>query len=43
MALKQRFSKAQMEANTKEQNPDFTLLCNPEVRPHAITEPQGGF
>ena len=36
MALKQRFSKAQLEAYTKEQNPDFTLLCNPEIRPHGF-------
>ena len=35
-ALKQRFSKAQLEAYTKEQNPDFTLLCNPEIQPQGF-------
>lgn len=35
-SLKQRFSKAQLEAYTREQNPDFTLLCNPEIRPHGF-------
>ena len=35
-SLKQRFSKAQLDAYTREQNPDFTLLCNPEIHPHGF-------
>ncbi len=34
--MKQRFSKAQLEAYRREQNPDFTLLCHPEIRPHGF-------
>ncbi|GEM_PF-1928236 len=36
ISLRQRFSRAQLEAYRREQNPDFTLLCHPEIRPHGF-------
>ncbi|MBW1646059.1 MAG: hypothetical protein JRJ56_07015 [Deltaproteobacteria bacterium] len=36
VALAQRFPKAQLASFAREQNPDFTLLCHPEIRPHGF-------
>ncbi|MBN2232868.1 MAG: hypothetical protein JW781_08635 [Deltaproteobacteria bacterium] len=35
-ALIDRFPQAQLDSHAEEQNPDFTLLCHPEVRPHGF-------
>jgi hypothetical protein len=34
LSLVNRFPKVQLEAHAKEQNPAFTLVCPPQIRPH---------